>query len=404
MDKLSGWRDFAFGSGLKTTLARDLARRPWRIWAISFPLIALIALIVSTASYNSLSLKTTEYHYRFLPLLGNVLISFSYVALLAPYVLAFARRFPIGRDTWKRNLPLHVVAAVAFTAGHAAWMILLEHPQTAKDVMPMTLKYWTGLTLWALNQDAFDTYGTLVAIAHVWMYYERVRDREIRTSQLEGQLARTQLEMLKLQLHPHFLFNTLNAISALMHQNVRAAESMLSRLSDLLRISLDNVAVQEVPLKNEIEFVRSYLHIEQVRFQDRLSVTLDIDPETLDAMVPNMLLQPLVENSVRHGIARNAGPGTIRIESKREDNVIRITVRDNGPGFPAACNGNGNGNGKPKGGLGLGNTRARLRQLYGEAHRLDVHNAPGGGAIVTLEIPVRLWEGEPQIIEEIKSA
>jgi two-component system LytT family sensor kinase len=391
---------------LKTILARDLARRPWRIWAISFPLIALIALIVSTASYNSTSLKTTEYHYRFLPMLGNVLISFSYVALLAPYILAFARRFSIGRDTWKRNLPLHMIAAVVFTAGHAAWMILLEHPQSAKDVMPMTLKYWTSLTLWALNQDAFDTYGTLVAIAHVWMYYERVRDREIRTSQLEGQLARTQLEMLKLQLHPHFLFNTLNAISALMHQNVPAAENMLSRLSDLLRLSLDNVALQEVTLKSEVEFVRSYLHIEQVRFQDRLTVTIDIDPDTLDAMVPNMLLQPLVENSVRHGIARKSGAGSINIESKRLDEVIRITVRDNGPGFPAVSNGNsnGHGNGKPKGGLGLGNTRARLRQLYGDAHCLEVCNAPDGGAVVTLELPERLWEGELQNIEEIKSA
>ena len=383
-------------------------RAPWRIWAISFPLIALIALIVSTASYNASLLKGSEFHYRFLPILINVFISFSYVAFLAPYIIAFSRRFPISRETWKRNLAFHVIAAVVFTAGHAAWMILLEQPQNPKDVMQATLKYWTTLTLWALNQDAFDTYGTIVAIAHVWMYYERVRDREIRTSQLESQLARTQLEMLKLQLQPHFLFNTLNAISALMHQNVRAAENMLSRLSDLLRMSLDNVAVQEVTLKNEVEFVRNYLHIEQVRFQDRLSVTLEIDPETLDAMVPNMLLQPLVENSIRHGVAKSSGPGTIRVESKRLDGLVRITVRDNGPGFPAVCNGNGNGNGhgngKPKGGLGLGNTRARLRQLYGESHRLEISNAPGGGAIVTLEIPERLWEGESQIIEEIKSA
>ena len=199
-------------------------RAPWRIWAISFPLIALIALIVSTASYNASLLKGSEFHYKFLPILTNVLISFSYVAFLAPYIIAFSRRFPISRDTWKKNLALHIVAAIVFTAGHAAWMILLEQPQSPKEIMPATLRYWTTLTLWALNQDAFDTYGTLVAIAHVWMYYERVRDREIKTSQLEGQLARTQLEMLKLQLQPHFLFNTLNAISALMHQNVHAAE------------------------------------------------------------------------------------------------------------------------------------------------------------------------------------
>jgi two-component system, LytTR family, sensor kinase len=372
-------------------------------------LIALISLIVSTASYNSIALKPTEYHYRFLPLLGNVLISFSYVALLAPFILAFARRFPIGGGTWKRNLPLHMLAAFVFTAGHAAWMILLEQPQSAKDIMPVTLKYWSSLTLWALNQDAFDTYGTMVAIAHVWMYYERVRDREVRASQLEGQLARTQLEMLKLQLQPHFLFNTLNAISALMHQNVYSAQDMLSRLSDLLRVSLDNVAVQEVPLKSEIEFVRNYLHIEQVRFQDRLTVTMDIDPETLDTMVPNMLLQPLVENSIRHGIARSSGPGTIRIESKHVVGAIRITIQDNGPGLPSVLkngngNGNGNGHGRTKGGLGLANTRARLQQLYGDAHRLEVVNAPGGGALVTLTVPERFWQGDPDQLEEIKTA
>jgi two-component system, LytTR family, sensor kinase len=391
---------------LNKTLARNLVRAPWRIWAISFPLMAIISLIVSTASYNGSALKPSDYHYRFLPMLGNVLISFSYVAFLAPYAIAFARRFPIGRDTWKRNLPLHIIAAVVFTAGHAAWMILLEHPQNAKDVMPATLRYWTTLTLWALNQDAFDTYGTLVAIAHVWMYYERVRDRELRASQLEGQLATTQLAMLKLQLQPHFLFNTLNAISALMHQNVYSAQDMLSRLSDLLRVSLDNVAVQEVPLKSEIEFVRNYLHIEQVRFQDRLTVTMDIDPETLDAMVPNMLLQPLVENSIRHGIARNSGPGTIRIESKHADGLVRITVRDNGPGLPAANNGpaNGNGNGRAKCGLGLANTRARLQQLYGNAHCLQITNAPGGGVLVTLNLPERFWQGDSPELEEIKSA
>jgi two-component system, LytTR family, sensor kinase len=248
-----------------------------------------------------------------------------------------------------------------------------------------------------------------VAIAHVWMYYERVRDREVRASQLEGQLARTQLEMLKLQLQPHFLFNTLNAISALMHQNVYSAQDMLSRLSDLLRVSLDNVAVQEVPLKSEIEFVRNYLHIEQVRFQDRLTVTMDIDPETLDTMVPNMLLQPLVENSIRHGIARSSGPGTIRIESKHVVGAIRITIQDNGPGLPSVLkngngNGNGNGHGRTKGGLGLANTRARLQQLYGDAHRLEVVNAPGGGALVTLTVPERFWQGDPDQLEEIETA
>jgi two-component system, LytTR family, sensor kinase len=393
---------------LKNFLARNVARAPWRIWAISFPLITLITLIVSTASYSSIGLKPTEYHYRFLPLLRNVFISFSYVALLVPFILQFARRYPIARGTWKKNLLRHIVAAVIFTAGHTAWMILLEIPQFPKDVMPVTLKYWSALTLWALNQDAFDTYGTLVAIAHVWMYYERVRDRELRASQLEGQLATTQLAMLKLQLQPHFLFNTLNAISALMHKNVYSAQDMLTRLSDLLRVSLDNLAVQEVPLKSEIEFVRNYLHIEQVRFQDRLTVTMDIDPDTLDAMVPNMFLQPLVENSIRHGIARSSGPGTIRIESKHANGSVRITVRDNGPGLPTAnnghANGNGNGNGRAKCGLGLANTRARLQQLYGDAHRLEITNAPGGGALVTLDLPERLWQGESPELEEIKSA
>ncbi len=186
-----------------------------------------------------------------------------------------------------------------------------------------------------------------------------------------------------MQLHPHFLFNTLHAIWTLMHKDVETADRMLARLSDLLRITLENSGMQEVPLKQELAFLEPYLEIEQTRFGDRLSVQLDVEPDTLDALVPNLLLQPLVENAIRHGIAPRAAGGRIRISAKRENAKLRVQVRDNGAGIPESERE------VLKEGVGLTNTRARLQQLYGAGHRLELHNAVDGGLEVTLELPFR---------------
>jgi LytS/YehU family sensor histidine kinase len=204
----------------------------------------------------------------------------------------------------------------------------------------------------------------------------------LRASALETQLAKAQLQALKVQLHPHFLFNTLNSISELMHQDVRVAERMITRLSDLLRMTLENIGTQEITLREEVEFVKGYLEIEQTRFQDRLKVTFDIAPETLDANVPNLLLQPIVENAIRHGIAKSSKPGLIDIKSVKQGDRVVLTVRDNGPGIK-----NNGYSPATNFGIGLSTTRTRLHFLYGKDHSLALNNMVDGGLEVRIDVP-----------------
>jgi signal transduction histidine kinase len=230
-------------------------------------------------------------------------------------------------------------------------------------------------------------YLLIVSGRYAYDYYRKYRERETRSLELEGRLAQAELHNLKMQLQPHFLFNTLHTISVLMMRDTGAANRMLIRLSDLLRLSLDTVGSQEVTLKKELEFLGGYLEIEQTRFQDRLSVRLDIDPATLDAKVPNLILQPLVENSVRHGVAKLPQGGRIEIRSTRHDGELRLEVQDNGPGLPA------DGKEDLHEGVGLSNTRARLRQLYGTRHRFELTEAPGGGLLVRVVLPFEKDDG-----------
>ncbi|HEV2666466.1 MAG TPA: histidine kinase [Blastocatellia bacterium] len=230
------------------------------------------------------------------------------------------------------------------------------------------------------------TYALIVGFFYGLDYYQKFRDRELRATQLEGRLAQAEFQNLKTQLQPHFLFNTLHAISALMQENVPAANRMLVRLSELLRVTLESAGAQEVTLKQEMEFAQRYLEIEQTRFQDRLSVRTVVDPATLDARVPSLLLQPLVENAVRHGIARRAGAGLLEIRAQREGDKLRLQAHDNGPGLQTDANG------EMVNGVGLSNTRARLDQLYGSAHSFEIGAAEDGGALVTVTIPLRLGD------------
>jgi len=209
------------------------------------------------------------------------------------------------------------------------------------------------------------------------------REQELAAAQLETQLVQAQLQALQMQLQPHFLFNTLHAISTLMHRDVDAAEKMLARLSDLLRLTLENGSTQTVMLKDELEFLKKYLEIEEIRFADRLTIRTAIAPDALDALVPNLILQPIVENAIRHGIAPRAQPGRVEITARRVDGKLRLEVQDDGPGLRP-------GNGRE--GLGLKNTRERLARLYQGAHRLELESPPEGGVRVTLEIPFRSAE------------
>ena len=235
------------------------------------------------------------------------------------------------------------------------------------------------------------TYWSLLAIQYGYGWYGRYEERkqeamrlELRSSQLESQLAQAHLSALKMQLQPHFLFNTLNAIMVLVRrQRGREAEETLGLLSDLLRCVLEDVEAQEVPLRRELEYLQLYLGIEQVRFQDRLRVEIAAGPEVLNAAVPQMVLQPIVENAIRHGIGRSSSAGRLRISACHVNGMLEMKVQDDGPGLAPGSPGQTRG-------IGLANTRARLKQLYGDAARLSVENEEQGGVVATVVLPCRL--------------
>ncbi|MDQ3323690.1 MAG: histidine kinase [Acidobacteriota bacterium] len=229
------------------------------------------------------------------------------------------------------------------------------------------------------------TYAAIVGISHAAFYYRRYHERS-------AQLARAHLQTLQMQLQPHFLFNTLNTISELVHRDPQAADRTIARLGDLLRLALETEHLPEVSLRQELEFLGKYLEIEKTRFHDRLTVDFAVEAETLDACLPSMILQPLLENALRHGIATRPGAGIIGIRAERFDGMLQLKISDNGGGIADA------GAGNLREGIGLSNTRARLRQLYGTRQTLILHNSESGGLEVILQIPFRAKPGEKGLI------
>lgn len=302
-------------------------------------------------------------------------------ALLALATFWLCAKCPFEPGTWKRSLAAHLPATLVFGI---VWSVIRWlcsfHPWVDERPLEFVRVTIGHFPLWFLS------YWVLVGVHEAWHNYQRFKQGELRASQLEARLAQAQLEVLKGQLHPHFLFNTLHAISTLIHRDPEAADEMVAQLSDLLRMTLANIGVQEVPLQQELEFLRRYLDIQQMRFQDRLRVVVDVPPDTLDLRVPNQVLQPLVENAIRHGVDARLGQGLVEIRARAENGMLRLSVRDDGPGIrPDVLNGS-----RQKGrGIGLTNTRARLRELYGPESRLELANYPAGGTLVSLLIPLR---------------
>jgi two-component system LytT family sensor kinase len=379
----------------------------WTALAVVFTGQAYLIVYSTALAHEDLprerpALALTE---LFLSALGECLIW----ALLTLGIQWLARRFPFGQGRWLRSLAAHLAACVvcAFVAavlsGLVAQLVRKELPKPT--VSPNVLFLFLVAKL---NNNIFF-YWAILTVALVFNYYRRWRDRELVSSQLEAKLAQTQLQILKMQLHPHFLFNTLNAISALIHQDVELADQMIARLGDLLRTTLDNANQQEVPFKQELGFIQPYLDIEKARLGPRLTVELEVDPAVLDALVPNLILQPLVENAIRHGIAPRPGPGRIQIRAGRENGSLRLVVKDSGPGLQAPLTPTplpeggerGRGEGAAKG-IGLANTRARLEKLYGANQRLDLSNGPDGGLRVDITIPYQ--EPAPQPSEPAAQA
>jgi sensor histidine kinase YesM len=312
-------------------------------------------------------------------------------AALSPLVLRLARRFPFERGRLAKSSLAHLTACLLFSVAHRAAYLLVGwvlHVAVYRQLASLSTVY--NFLIFFNLPTGFMCYGTILLVAYVLDYYRRHREEELKISRLEAALAQAQLEVtqaqlqaLKMQLQPHFLFNTLNSISTLLDEDVEAADEMLARLGDFLRLTLENTGAQEVTLQEELEFLRCYLEIERVRFQDRLRVEMKIEPETLDARVPNLILQPIVENAIRHGVVARRGDGRIEIRSARDDGRLRLQVTDNGPGLHAGCGRAA----RPSHGLGFALTRARLERLYEAEQRFSLTDADEGGLRVTLEIP-----------------
>ncbi len=294
--------------------------------------------------------------------------------LLTPVVLALARRFPIRRGVRARHLAIHTAAA-----------LLLASAEIGFDYWVSTYTYVYGpfwpRHYWISLHYELMSYAGVAAAGHAMDVYRRFRERELQAAQLEAQLARAHLHALEMQLQPHFLFNSLNSFSELVHDDPTAAELMVAQLGDLLRMTMAGDGRQEVPLSRELELVGAYLEIERTRFQDRLSVKKQVEPDVLDALVPTLLLQPLVENAVRHGLSPRVAPGTVTLTARRVGDRLRLSVRDDGRGLPPPD--------QRRERVGVGNTRTRLRQAYGDGHRFELADAPGGGTLVLIEIPYR---------------
>ncbi len=315
-------------------------------------------------------------------------------AVSSPLVFWLARTFPIPRREWLDGLLFHLPAGLIFSLSHlllyvffTSWLSRGFPPASFTSLLAeFQPVFISSFAWWSL------VYWTILIASYAFDYYRQYQAGALKSSQLEAQLAQAQLHALKMQIHPHFLFNTLHSISALMREDVESADQMIARLGDFLRLTLHNTGEQETSLDQELKFLLCYLEIEQLRFRDRLVTKIEVDPATSKASVPNLLLQPIVENAIRHGISRQSGPGLITIRARRVKDRLQIEIQDNGPGMrlgdPASDQIESHG--RSGNGLGLANTRARLLQLYGADYRFELKspNGPGGGGLlVVLEIP-----------------
>ncbi len=345
---------------------------PW------LPVLGASLLIGMLSAAGAASLQRMENRpVEIWPTIASTVPSWIFWGLAAWPIFALTRRFPLAAPLRARNLLLHACFALLLVLSHTlftVWIARLAYPLATRD---------SGWTTWLLGYLSSRGVGSLLVYAALVGLFQaiearsRLRRQELSSAQLETELARAQLHALQLQLQPHFLFNTLHAIGVLNQEDPARATRMIASLGDLLRGSLDHRAAKEIPLAQELALLEHYLDIESVRFSDRLTVSVDVPAELGQYLVPTFSLQPLVENAVRHGVARRTGASTIRIGASRDDARICLTVWNDGPAADLSQAVNG---------VGMATTRDRLRRLYGDAGRLELENHDGG-VLVTVEIP-----------------
>lgn len=360
-------------------LSGQRSGRKWRVRLLIFAYFTATGLLLF--SYRALDDVAREHSSRVLRIFLEEMTGAYTALLLLPFLVRFARRYRIGKSNWLRRVPAHFAAMTIFSFLHTSLMAL------SRDFLfPLVGlgSYDYGIMRYRyLMEFSNDTivYCLFVGFVYLFDHYRQSRDRQLQTAQLETQLAQAQLQALRLQLQPHFLFNAMNTISSLVYDNPRAADEMIARLSDLLRMTMRDSGVQEVTLEQELKLLDLYLDIMRARFEERLTVHIECEADLGRALVPQLVLQPLVENCIRHAADPETGVVQITVCARRESETLLLEVSDNGPGVGeqlAQASGNG---------IGLTNTAERLRQLYGRLHGLTLVNSEGKGLTVTVRLP-----------------
>lgn len=334
-----------------------------------FGLFTAVGLLLFAYHYLDYVARANRIDFR-MPLVEELTGAWT-AALIFPLITRFTRRYPVGQGRFLASLPWHLGMMTAYSAAHTSMM---WGSRTVLFPLLGLGTYDYGIMKMRFPMEFSNDvilYWVIVTILHLF-------DRQVRAAQLEGKLAEARLQNLRLQLQPHFLFNALNMISAVTYEDPRKADAMISRLSDLLRHTLQETSAQEVRLDREIQTLELYLDIMRKRFEEKLQVDVRVAPDVQQALVPQLLLQPLVENSIRHGIDPVTHGVSVTVTAERDGDAIRLQVRDSGRGIAA---------GEVKKGTGLSNTAERLRQLYGARHKLELENCEGGGLLVTVAVP-----------------
>lgn len=334
--------------------------------------VCMILVCIYSVEFYTLSLIKNQ-PILFWPYFGNACIAWLPVVILYPAVVWLARRIRMTVDNWYRTVPVHCLLAATFSILRATLAFVIFswlYPDWGfRDYLYLVAEYFVYFML---------LYWAIVGIHRFLEHIREQREYELMASRLKTQLALARLDALRAQLNPHFLFNTLNTISSLVHEDADTADGMLSRLGDLLRMSLSRSEIQEVSLKEELEFIDNYLEIQKIRLQDRLRVTTEVSAEVLDALLPTLILQPVVENAIQHAISPRRDGGSLAVRASLKDGMTVVEVEDSGPGFGAD---------RAEWGTGLRNTEERLRQHYGSNHVFEIGDGGMGGALVVIGVP-----------------
>ncbi|RYZ43875.1 MAG: histidine kinase [Myxococcaceae bacterium] len=364
-----------------SSLRQQARRLPWLMLLYVVP-----GLI--TASHTWFFAQAKDPTYSFGRALLVQVPPWQYWALATPLVLALGRRFRLERGVWPLGLGVHLAAFAVLMVPYATLIFFVSRAAGETWLLDISLGQMLPLMVAKYIVIGLLIYGGILSIGHAVEYHRRYREGELAQARLETRLAHAQLDALRAQLHPHFLFNTLNAISVLVRkQDTAGSIRMLTGVSELLRMALHNTGRQHVPFHEDVDFLERYLDIEQTRFQDRLQVVRAIDPATLGALVPSLILQPLVENAIKHGLATRSGAGRVELRASREGARLVLEVLDDGPGLAPDWD-------RRDGCIGVANVRARLYQLYGDGHGFTLENRSGGGVRARLELPFQAAPSE----------